>query len=143
MTQLHLFDPAALPAGHRALLSHYASARNLSVSQDQLYTAEASRKGISIDELKSRKPIGKDGACHSAGTRQVRWWQHNRELSCMDAQPCIDVPWTSMQWGLVSFESFHQRLFGKRSASGRRHRPGSGGQVTNPKGRPQACPVGG
>lgn len=77
MTQLHLFDPAALPAGHRALLSHYASARNLSVSQDQLYTAEASRKGISIDELKSRKPIGKDAACHSAGTRQVRWWQQD------------------------------------------------------------------
>lgn len=33
---------------------------------------------------------------------------------------------------------------GKRSASGHGHRPGSGGQGTDPaRGRPQACPVGG
>jgi len=42
------------------------------------------------------------------------------------------------------FESFDDWLFGKRSASGRRHRPRSGGQATAPVGavhRP--CPVGG
>jgi hypothetical protein len=32
------------------------------------------------------------------------------------------------------FRLLCERLFGKRSASGRRHRPGSGGQATNPAG---------
>jgi hypothetical protein len=32
------------------------------------------------------------------------------------------------------FGFIHERLFGKRSASGRRHLPRSGGQATNPAG---------
>jgi len=117
------------------VLQAYAAAKTL--SNDSLYKKLEDSRGIPEAAWKARKPIGEAKVPHSTLKRSLRWYQHNRELAGMDTQPCIDAPWTPLQQVLVSFESFHQRLFSKRSASGRRHRPGSCGQVTHPKGRPQ------
>lgn len=77
--QLLLFDPEKLPMKHRLVLGHYASARQLSIDQDDLYEAEARRRGIDLSEMKARVPIGTSGTgrqpLHAPHTRQVRWWQ--------------------------------------------------------------------
>ena len=50
MSQLLLFDPQELDAGHRSLLSHYACTQSL--GQDELYELESKRQGRPIDDLK-------------------------------------------------------------------------------------------
>lgn len=76
-TQMLLFDSHALPVQHRAILGHYASAKALSVAQDDLYEAEASRRGIDIGAMKARVAIGASAKEHAPATRQVRWWQQD------------------------------------------------------------------
>lgn len=76
-TQMLLFDPHALPVQHRAILGHYASAKELSVAQDDLYEAEACRRGIDIGSMKARVAIGTSAKEHAPATRQIRWWQQD------------------------------------------------------------------
>lgn len=39
--KMQLFDPESLQMKHRLVLGHYASARQLSIDQDDLYEADA------------------------------------------------------------------------------------------------------
>ena len=78
-------------------------------------------------------PVALAGRCQLASPRDDNYPVRLEAGDFVDVQGFgLCVPWAPFQ-----------RLFGKRSASGRGHRPGSGGQATHPgRGCPQACPVG-
>lgn len=70
-----LFDPDALPAGHREFLAHYAGAT--SVDNQALYRKEASRTGTDPADFLQRSPVGTSGDLHSISARRLRWWQQS------------------------------------------------------------------
>ncbi len=86
---------------------------------------------VALERFRCRKPLAlgpRQLSCPPDDNYPGRWRRGNLLM--------VRVSWLSFSG------SPFQRLFGKRSASGRRHGPGSGGQATDPaRGCPQARPV--
>jgi DNA modification methylase len=67
-TQLDLFS---------SVLHAYSANESGILENSALYAKVAADRGISIDELTERAPVGKAGAMHNLFARKIRWYQQN------------------------------------------------------------------